>query len=299
MRRHLLGTAAIFVLAASFGGCSALSETGNGAAKTAQTKPAQATAASGSGSTPAATQNMLAGTNTTNLEDQIRAAQALRAKGDIAGAVRAFAQLVLIAPDDGRVVGEYGKSLVQQGRPADAVAFLKRATQLSQNDATVYSALGVAYDQLDDRKNAAAAYDRALVLHPGDPNVLNNYAVSRMLAGDFNGAQKLLTQAQATGTANPKIASNLQLLAQMRAQAAAKPAAPSTAAASRQAAGTTTGSQPKSIVMQTVPSDSHGQATTAKPARKTAATAKSWKPAKTAAKKITPPPTLRTADQGE
>jgi len=238
---------------------------------------------------------MLAGTTTTNLEDQIRAAQTLRAKGDIAGAVRAFAQLVLIAPDDARVVGEYGKSLVQQGRPADAVAFLKRATQLRQNDATVYSALGVAYDQLDDRKNAAAAYDRALVLHPGEPNVLNNYAVSRMLAGDFDGAQKLLAQAQATGAANPKIASNLQLLAQMRAQAAAKPAASATAAASHEPGGASAASQPKGIVMQQIP-DSHA----AKPAHKTTtAAAKTSKPAKTAVKKITPPPTLRTADQGE
>ena len=37
--------------------------------------------------------------------------------------------------------------MVQQGRPDDAHAFLKRATELKTNDWTLYSALGVAYDQ--------------------------------------------------------------------------------------------------------------------------------------------------------
>ncbi len=285
MRRHLISSAAVVLFAAANSGCAGLSgaANGNATAKTATTKPAQT-------SSPAAAQNPATATAATNLEDQIRSAQALRAKGDIAGAVRAFAQLVLIAPDDARVVGEYGKCLVQQNRPADAAAFLKRAAQLNQNDATVYSALGVAYDQLDDRKNAAAAYDRALVLHPGDPSVLNNYAVSRMLAGDFDGAQKLLTRAQASGANNPKIASNLQLLAQMRAKAAiAKPMA-------QQGASPARSSQPKSIVMQAVPSDAHGGP---KAVHKAAAAAKTSKPVKAAAKKISPPPTLRTADQGE
>jgi hypothetical protein len=170
---------------------------------------------------------------------------ALRVHGDLAKATHALAQLVLVAPDDARVVGEYGKVLVQQGRSDDAVAFLKRAVQIKPGDWTLYSALGVAYDQMDDRKNAKVAYDRALLLHPGDPTVLNNYAVSRMLAKDYDGAQRLLMQAQAAGGNLPKIASNLQLLAQLRAANAPAPTGP-------KPANTASGS-PKSIASPNAP----------------------------------------------
>src|SRR3954452_12199573 len=54
-----------------------------------------------------------------SLESEIRRAQALRAQGNVTEAIRALAQLVLVAPDDPRIVGEYGKALVQQGRSDD------------------------------------------------------------------------------------------------------------------------------------------------------------------------------------
>ena len=150
------------------------------------------------------------------LDAELHRAQSLRAQGNYAEATRALSQLMLAAPDDARVVGEYGKVLAQQGRSQDAIAFLKRATELQPNDATLYSALGVAYDQADDPKNAKATFERALLLKPGDPVVLNNYAVSRMLAGDLDGAERLLAQAKASGGALPKISSNLALLAQLK-----------------------------------------------------------------------------------
>src|ERR1051326_8798835 len=95
-------------------------------------------------------QKSSASLHASNLDAEIRRAQILRAQGNSAEAIRALAQLVLVAPDDSRVVGEYGKALVQQGRPDDAVAFLKRAIQLREGDWSLYSALGVAYDQRDD-----------------------------------------------------------------------------------------------------------------------------------------------------
>src|ERR1051325_4725878 len=42
------------------------------------------------------------------LEYEIQRARALRAQGKSTEAIRALAQLVLVAPDDARVVGEYG-----------------------------------------------------------------------------------------------------------------------------------------------------------------------------------------------
>jgi Flp pilus assembly protein TadD len=248
------------------------------------------------------------------LETELTRAQTLRVQGNYAEATKTLGQLVLVAPDDPRVVGEYGKVLVQQGgRSEDAIAFLRRAVALKSNDATLYSALGVAYDQADDPKSAKSAYDKALALHPGDAVVLNNYAVSRMLAGDYDGAQKLLAQAQAAGGSNPKVASNLQLLAQMRASKATAPK--STQAPTSKAVQTTTAAaqtktaapaapknllsgntaQPTTVVMQQVPDDSHAgpMHKAATPVHKVAA-AKA-KPAKTALAK-SDAPALRTAD---
>lgn len=160
------------------------------------------------------------------LDGEIRRAQLLRAKGDYDEAARSLAQLILVAPDDGRVVGEYGKVLEQEGHSREALPFLKRAAQLSPNEWSVQSALGVAYDQVDDHASARAAYERALALRPGDASVLNNFAVSRMLAGDYAGAKRLFAQAQANGADNPKIAGNLEKLATLSPQPAPQPAPP-------------------------------------------------------------------------
>jgi len=201
------------------------------------------------------------------LDGEIRRAQLLRSKNDFDDASRSLAQLMLVAPDDPRVVGEYGKVLAQQGLSQAALPFLKRAVELQPKDWTLFSALGVAYDQTDDHNHARLAYEHALELAPGEAAVLNNYAVSRMLAGDLTGAQHLLAQASAKSASNPKISSNLSTLASLQgppapsrqkaavANAAAKPAVQSTIqTASRDAVAPPKAIAP-SVVMQAVPLD--------------------------------------------
>ena len=214
------------------------------------------------------------GSSGKTLDSEIQRAHALRAQGNYAEAIRSLSQLMLAAPDDARVVAEYGKVLAQQGRSQDAIAFLKRATELQPNDWTLYSALGVAYDQADDAKNAKGAFDRALVLKPGDPVVLNNYAVSRMLAGDLDGAEHLLARARANGAASPKIASNLALLAQLKASKpaaasvhASVPAAQAVAGAAKPASGAPANATPSAARIATTAPISAGQAVSAVPAR--------------------------------
>ena len=126
-----------------------------------------------------------------NLDESIRQAQMLRLAGSYPEAIKHLSQLMMVAADDPRVVSEYGKALAQMGRASDAVNFLNRAAQLSPTDWTLYSALGVAYDQVGNQKQAQAAYEHALSLNPGEPSVLNNYALSRMLAKDTAMAQNL------------------------------------------------------------------------------------------------------------
>jgi Flp pilus assembly protein TadD len=173
----------------------------------------------------------------TNLEDSIRQAQMLRLAGLYPDAIKHLSQLMMVASDDGRVISEYGKTLASMGRASDAVNFLTRAQQLQPGDWTIYSAIGVAYDQIGDQKSAQAAYEHALAIKPNEPSVLNNYALSRMLAKDPEMAAKLAARAEsAGGTSEAKIARNIAMIRSLTpetrtvAQAPSPQASPTTVA---------------------------------------------------------------------
>jgi Flp pilus assembly protein TadD len=174
-----------------------------------------------------------------SLDDSIRQARMLRLAGSYPEAIKHLSQLMMVAADDSRVVSEYGKTLTAMGRAQEAVNFLTRAEQLEPSDWTIQSALGVAYDQLGNQKDAATAYDHALTLKPDEPSVLSNYALSRLLAKDPEGARKLAARAESAGGASdPMIARNIAMVkdvAPQDAQVASTPA-PVTQAAARVAA---------------------------------------------------------------
>jgi Flp pilus assembly protein TadD len=228
------------------------------------------------GATPEAPSS--AATMNQSLETSIKDAQMKRSQRDFTGAVHVLSQLMLVAADDPRVVGEYGKVLVQQGRSREALDFLNRAVQLQQGDWSLYSALGVAYDQSGDYNSARGAYERALALKPGEAAVLNNFAMSRALAGDLATAKKLISDASA-GSKDERVARNLKMINSLTPKVAAvvpppavKAAAPSTAiAAPRQM----TPAEGKTVVMQAVPSDPKaGPTNKSKPRKTGTATAK-------------------------
>jgi TolB-like protein/Flp pilus assembly protein TadD len=60
----------------------------------------------------------------------------------------------------------YGRYLANQGRPTDAIAQYRVATDLAPDNATVLSNLGAAYYLVDDYGNAAAAFRRSVELKP-------------------------------------------------------------------------------------------------------------------------------------
>lgn len=162
----------------------------------------------------------------TDVDSALRQAQAQRRTGDLAGAARTLSQLVLVAPDNSRVLGEYGKTLIAQGRSDDALAFLERAIELGPSDWSFFSAQGVGFDQKGEYQAAQIAYGRALALKPGDPTVLSNDALSHMQAGDLDGAERLLMQAAQNGGEFPRIASNLALVRSLKAARPQQASAP-------------------------------------------------------------------------
>ncbi|HEY8950149.1 MAG TPA: tetratricopeptide repeat protein [Rhizomicrobium sp.] len=186
------------------------------------------------------------------LNAEIAHAKDLREKGQFAEASKALRQLMLVAGSDPRVTGEYGKVLTQQGYAKDAVTVLSKAVQLNGSDWTLYSALGVAYDQLDNRADARKAYDRALAMKPGEPSVVNNYAVSRMLAGDYDGAVQMLSQLHSS---DPKIAANLAKAEELKAVHEPKSVAAAQPIKQVPAPATSTAMADPNVVMQKVPND--------------------------------------------
>lgn len=302
MDRYFVRTAAVVFCAAWVAGC--------GTAGAADAPKAPSAPAAGGQD---AAQNDLPAT----LDGEIARAHTLRIAGQYEEADRALSQLMLVDPDDVRVVGEYGKVLVQMNRPSEGLPFLKRAVELQANDWTIYSAMGVGYDQSGDHAQARAAYEHALALKPGAADVLNNYAVSRMMAGDYAGAQHLLAQAEATGAGDAKIANNIALLATMKGRgvpmaAAAQPAPVRTAPVqtSPLRAPRPASSAPRalaSVMMQKVPVDPYAgpvashKAPEHKLAKKAAhetRLAATHSAHKTAAEPAAPPPMLRTAADG-
>jgi Flp pilus assembly protein TadD len=165
------------------------------------------------------TQSVKAGTDVKpaeTLDGSIRQAQLLRTDGNYSEAIRHLSQLMMVASDDQRVISEYGKTLAAMGRAQEAINFLTRAQQLQPGDWTVHSALGVAYDQLGKQTEAKQAYEQALAIRPGEASILSNYALSRMLANDPEGAQKLIARAEiAGGASDTKIARNIAMIREL------------------------------------------------------------------------------------
>ena len=152
-----------------------------------------------------------------DLNTALMKAQLSRKTGDFAEASKILSQLVLFAPDDSRVMGEYGKTLAAQGKSDDALAFLDRAIQIRPDDWTFYSAAGVAYDQKGLYPLAQENYARALQLKPGEPSVLNNAALSYMQVGDLDTAEQMIRQAAATSTDKSRIEYTIALVERAKA----------------------------------------------------------------------------------
>ncbi len=190
-----------------------------------------------------------------DVESGVRQAQAARLAGRYDDAIRTLSQLMLVASDDPRVVGEYGKTLTERGRAAEAVEFLTRATQLQSRDWTLYSALGVAYDESGNQEAARQAYIHALALKPGEPAILNNYALSRMLANDSAMAKQLIASAaSAGGASDPKIARNIALVNSLAQEPAPAPVAAVATPAPTEVAAKEPTAAPTPIVPPVVPS---------------------------------------------
>lgn len=101
-----------------------------------------------------------------------------------------WAQMVDRSPLNPKFHYNLGLSLWKEGQNAQAVSSLLNAMRLGENNAGLYSAIGVSYTLLGDIKKAQEEFKKGLKLWPDDPVLNYNYAAFCYNNRNFNEAYK-------------------------------------------------------------------------------------------------------------
>jgi Flp pilus assembly protein TadD len=142
----------------------------------------------------------------------INYAAALRLNGQADQAVAVLSKGKLNFPNDDELSAAYGKALADNGDFEQALTVIQSVQQPDRPDWKLYSAEGAILDQMGRTAVARDRYAKALAIVPGEPSVLNNLALSHLLAGEMDPAEKILREAAASPRANSRIRQNLALV---------------------------------------------------------------------------------------
>ncbi len=106
---------------------------------------------------------------------------------------------------------ELGKAKLAAGNAQGAIETLKPLVGRRSGNWSVYASLGIAYDLLQSPDEAWQAYGQAIDMSPGNPEVLNNMALSAALGGKIELAISTLEGAGSQARKNPQMRQNLAL----------------------------------------------------------------------------------------
>jgi Flp pilus assembly protein TadD len=160
---------------------------------------------------------------TRNEKDKVASlnyAAALRAAGQNAQAVAVARKSAIYHPEDREVLAAYGKALAANGQFDEALETIQRAQRADNPDWQLLSTEGGIRDSIGQHDQARALYTQALVLAPGEPQVLSNYGMSYVLTNELDTAEKLLRQAAASPKATLKVRENLALVLKLQGKSA-------------------------------------------------------------------------------
>lgn len=136
----------------------------------------------------------------------------LRYAGEAAQA-RLFMDLVVNRGLDGAAIrAEYGKAQLADGLAEKGVKNLSQAISMGDNLWQTHSALGAAYDRMEKYDEAQMSYERAILISPENPMIINNLALSLAVSGNLERAIELLERSATRPGATPQIRHNLALL---------------------------------------------------------------------------------------
>lgn len=160
-------------------------------------------------------------------------AAALKAAGQTEQAVAVMRKAAIFHPTDREVLAAFGKALAANGQFQEALATVRRAQRADNPDWQLLATEGGILDSVKQHDQARTLYRQALVLAPGEPQILNNLGMSYVLTGELGLAEETLRQAAAAPNATLKVRENLALVLRLqgRGSEAAAIAGPGAAAA--------------------------------------------------------------------
>ena len=206
--RLLASASLIALVAASLGGCAAVSKLSD---VTGSIGP-KAEAAPADPSRAAEAYGERYRANPKDADAALAYGQALRANGQRAQAVAVLEQATIANPGNKALLAQYGRALADNGNFQQAFDVLSKAHSPENPDWRLLSVQGTALDQMGRHDEARAYYASALKIAPGDPGVLSNLGLSYMLSRDLPKAEEALRQAYASPHASSRVRQNLGLV---------------------------------------------------------------------------------------
>lgn len=206
--RLLASASLIALVAASLGGCTAMSKLSD---VTGSIGPkAEATPADPARALETYSERYRA--NPKDPDVALAYGQALRANGQRAQAAAVLEQATIANPGNKPLLAQYGRALADNGNFQQAFDVLSKAHSPDNPDWRLLSVQGTALDQMGRHDEARAYYASALKIAPDDPGVLSNLGLSYMLSRDLPKAEEALRQAYASPRASSRVRQNLGLV---------------------------------------------------------------------------------------
>ncbi len=163
------------------------------------------------------------GRNQKNKLAALNYAAALRAAGETAQGVAVMRKAAIYHPTDREVLAGFGKALAADGKFPEALAAIRRAQRTDNPDWQLLAAEGGILDSLGQHPEARNLYRQALVLAPGEPQILNNLGLSYVLTNELDEAEAVLQQAAQSPKATFKTRQNLALVLSLKGKGSSGP----------------------------------------------------------------------------
>lgn len=150
--------------------------------------------------------------NPTDLDSAMSYAKNLKAMGEKQKALAVLQQVATYHGDKQELASEYGRLALDLGQVKVAEKVLAIADNPSKPDWRIVSARGTVLAKQGRYAEAIEYYDRALLLKPDHPSLLNNLAMAHAMGGDPVRAENMLRQAVASGGDTKRVRQNLALV---------------------------------------------------------------------------------------
>lgn len=136
----------------------------------------------------------------------------LRRVGRTVQALSVMRQVAIVYPKDQEVLAAYGKALANAGYLEEALDAVDRSQGPDMPDWRLISNKASILAQMGKYSEALVEYKRALELAPNEPSIISNMAMSYLLTGDLQMAEKELRYAAKMVGADSRIRQNLALI---------------------------------------------------------------------------------------